>query len=38
MGTIICQHCDTIIEHYETEKVEVLYANTCDCSSCGEQK
>ncbi|MCP1355757.1 GapA-binding peptide SR1P [Aneurinibacillus migulanus] len=38
MGTIVCQHCDQIIEHYEHEKVEVLYASSCGCPSCEEDK
>ncbi|WP_077211377.1 GapA-binding peptide SR1P [Bacillus dakarensis] len=32
MGTIVCQTCETTIDHFEDEKVTVLYANAkCDC-------
>ncbi|WP_028393004.1 GapA-binding peptide SR1P [Bacillus cihuensis] len=32
MGTIVCQTCNGTIEHFEDEKVSVLYAlcNHCD--------
>lgn len=30
MGTIVCQTCESTIEHFEDEKVTVLYAK-CDC-------
>ncbi|UZJ77315.1 GapA-binding peptide SR1P [Fictibacillus sp. KU28468] len=29
MGEIICQTCDSTIEHFEDEKVTKLYANKC---------
>jgi len=32
MGTIICQDCQRVIEHFEDEKVSTLYGNCC--SSC----
>jgi hypothetical protein len=38
MGTIVCQHCEEIIEHYDHEKVEVLYASCSDCPTCKESK
>ncbi|MFD0049154.1 GapA-binding peptide SR1P [Actinomycetes bacterium NPDC127524] len=31
MGTIICQTCNNTIEHYEDEKVSVLYSH---CGTC----
>ncbi|HLR71434.1 MAG TPA: GapA-binding peptide SR1P [Pseudogracilibacillus sp.] len=34
MGTIVCQECDAIIEHFNDEKVTVLYGT--DCSCCGK--
>lgn len=33
MGTIVCQTCNTTIDHFEDEKVTVLYSKgncTCD--------
>ncbi|WP_409305272.1 GapA-binding peptide SR1P [Peribacillus sp. SCS-155] len=30
MGTIICQNCNSIIEHFEDEKVTKLYSK-CGC-------
>lgn len=30
MGTIVCQTCDLTIDHFEDEKVTVLYAK-CNC-------
>ncbi|WP_082129793.1 GapA-binding peptide SR1P [Aneurinibacillus tyrosinisolvens] len=38
MGTIVCQHCDKIIEHYENDKVQVLYASGSGCPTCEEEK
>ncbi|WP_084268650.1 GapA-binding peptide SR1P [Oceanobacillus damuensis] len=35
MGTIICQDCQHVIEHYEEEKVTTLYGT---CPSCNENK
>ncbi|MGA4720412.1 MULTISPECIES: GapA-binding peptide SR1P [Fictibacillus] len=35
MGVIICQTCETTIEHFEEEKVTTLYSNTCP--HCHEQ-
>jgi hypothetical protein len=29
MGTIVCQSCNAVIEHFEDEKVSVLYSNCC---------
>ncbi|MGK5507644.1 GapA-binding peptide SR1P [Brevibacillus formosus] len=32
MGTIVCQTCGTIIEHFECNSVKTLYAVcNCDC-------
>lgn len=30
MGTIVCQTCDSTIDHFEDEKVTVLYSK-CNC-------
>jgi len=30
MGTIVCQQCDSTIEHFEDEKVTTLYATCCE--------
>ncbi|MFE8703702.1 GapA-binding peptide SR1P [Cytobacillus sp. FJAT-54145] len=30
MGTLVCQACNSTIDHFEDEKVTVLYAK-CDC-------
>ena len=31
MGTIICQNCNEIIEHYEDEKVSIHYSQCGKC-------
>ncbi|NSL50722.1 GapA-binding peptide SR1P [Calidifontibacillus erzurumensis] len=31
MGTIVCQNCESTIEHFEDEKVTTLYAKSCGC-------
>ncbi|MCM3568750.1 GapA-binding peptide SR1P [Neobacillus mesonae] len=36
MGTIVCQTCNSTIDHFEDEKVTVLYSK-CECC-CGHQK
>ncbi|RFU63427.1 GapA-binding peptide SR1P [Peribacillus glennii] len=33
MGTIVCKHCNDTIDHFEDEKVSVLYSQ---CGSCPE--
>ncbi|MFD1335975.1 GapA-binding peptide SR1P [Oceanobacillus iheyensis] len=33
MGTIICQDCQHVIEHFEGEKVTTLYSTCPTCSS-----
>jgi hypothetical protein len=33
MGTIICQHCQRVIETFETEKV-LTYFGVCKSSDC----
>ncbi|NHM29635.1 GapA-binding peptide SR1P [Neobacillus terrae] len=33
MGTIVCQACNSTIDHFEDEKVTVLYSNCKTCSS-----
>ncbi|MCM3444205.1 GapA-binding peptide SR1P [Metabacillus halosaccharovorans] len=30
MGTVICQNCNSTIDHFENEKVTVLYSK-CEC-------
>ncbi|MDP4161662.1 MAG: GapA-binding peptide SR1P [Bacillota bacterium] len=35
MGTIVCQACNSTIDHFEDEKVTVLYAKNTTC--CGHQ-
>ncbi|HLR80342.1 MAG TPA: GapA-binding peptide SR1P [Bacillota bacterium] len=32
MGTIICQDCQQIIEHFEIEKVTILYGVCPNCN------
>lgn len=34
MGTIVCQTCEGTIDHFEDEKVTVLYGK---CSNCHTQ-
>ncbi|GIN83859.1 hypothetical protein J6TS2_02450 [Heyndrickxia sporothermodurans] len=31
MGTLVCRNCNKIIEHFEDEKVTVLYSNCKKC-------
>jgi len=31
MGTIVCQSCNSVIDHFEDEKVSILYSNCCEC-------
>lgn len=41
MGTIICKACNSTIEHFENEKVSVLYSkcdHDCDSSQQVEDK
>ncbi|MEN2468151.1 GapA-binding peptide SR1P [Ornithinibacillus sp. FSL M8-0202] len=33
MGTIVCQQCQETIEHYENEKVAILYGTCPKCKS-----
>ncbi|WP_096435590.1 GapA-binding peptide SR1P [Alteribacter populi] len=30
MGVIVCQSCEKVIEHYDSEKVSTLYGNCCE--------
>ncbi|MCM3768656.1 MULTISPECIES: GapA-binding peptide SR1P [Bacillaceae] len=30
MGTLVCQNCNSTIDHFEDEKVTVLYSK-CNC-------
>lgn len=38
MGTIVCQTCESTIDHFEDEKVSVLYAKCGCCHSTREEK
>ncbi|QRG65817.1 GapA-binding peptide SR1P [Brevibacillus choshinensis] len=39
MGTIVCQTCGTIIEHFECNSVKTLYAVcSCDCQQHEKQE
>ncbi|WP_409294515.1 GapA-binding peptide SR1P [Peribacillus sp. SCS-26] len=31
MGTIVCQTCNSTIDHYDDDKVNVLYSAKCHC-------
>ncbi|MEH6908690.1 MULTISPECIES: GapA-binding peptide SR1P [Neobacillus] len=31
MGTLVCQTCNSTIDHFEDEKVTVLYSTKCNC-------
>jgi hypothetical protein len=31
MGTLVCQTCESTIDHFEDEKVTVLYSNCHNC-------
>ncbi|MFC4556965.1 GapA-binding peptide SR1P [Virgibacillus kekensis] len=33
MGTIICQDCQKVVEHYDDEKVTTLYGKCPTCNS-----
>ncbi len=35
MGTLVCQTCNSTIDHFEDEKVTVLYSK---CNCCDEHK
>ncbi|KGX88781.1 GapA-binding peptide SR1P [Pontibacillus litoralis] len=35
MGTIVCQDCQEVIEHFEDEKVSTLYGS---CPECNDKK
>ncbi|MCA1034525.1 MULTISPECIES: GapA-binding peptide SR1P [Bacillaceae] len=37
MGTIVCQDCNSTIDHFEDEKVTVLYAK-CNCRKGGQKE
>ncbi|MDX5475896.1 MAG: GapA-binding peptide SR1P [Bacillaceae bacterium] len=39
MGTIICQTCNSMIDHFEDEKVTTLYSKCtdCNCPKCEEE-
>ncbi|MBU9711273.1 GapA-binding peptide SR1P [Evansella tamaricis] len=30
MGSIVCQMCEEVIEHYDSEKVVTLYGKCCN--------
>ncbi|MDA5108709.1 MULTISPECIES: GapA-binding peptide SR1P [Brevibacillus] len=39
MGTIVCQSCGTIIEHFESNQVKTLYGVcSCDCRPSEKQE
>ncbi|EGL82463.1 uncharacterized conserved protein, contains two CXXC motifs [Caldalkalibacillus thermarum TA2.A1] len=38
MGEIVCQTCEKTIEHFEAEKVSVLYGVCPGCHECEELK
>lgn len=33
MGTLVCKDCNKIIDHFEDEKVTVLYSNCKKCDA-----
>ncbi|WP_174733773.1 GapA-binding peptide SR1P [Mesobacillus harenae] len=35
MGTIVCQTCNSTIDHFEDEKVTTLYSN---CGCCDQEE
>ena len=35
VGTIVCQECGTIIDHFESTQVKTLYG-VCDCGCSNE--
>ncbi|MYL32980.1 GapA-binding peptide SR1P [Pontibacillus yanchengensis] len=35
MGTIVCQECQGIIDHFEDEKVSTLYGK---CPTCNDEE
>lgn len=37
VGIIVCQTCNTTIEHFEGEKVTTLYAKCSGCEKCKEK-
>ncbi|MFC0523977.1 GapA-binding peptide SR1P [Pontibacillus salicampi] len=37
MGTIVCQDCQKVIEHFENEKVSTLYGTCPSCPSQDEE-
>ena len=37
MGTIVCQTCGTIIEHFECNQVKTLYG-ICNCDTCKKEE
>jgi hypothetical protein len=38
MGTIVCQTCESTVEHFEDEKVTILYAKCNCCQTSKEEK
>lgn len=38
MGIIVCQHCDSTIEHFEDQKVSTLYSKCDDCCNQNQEK
>ncbi|MCU9612252.1 GapA-binding peptide SR1P [Caldibacillus lycopersici] len=37
MGQIVCQSCNSTIEHFENEKVSILYGQCPHCKDCEEE-
>lgn len=37
MGILVCQTCETTIEHFENDKVVVLYCKCTECDDCEEE-
>ncbi|WP_247747305.1 GapA-binding peptide SR1P [Alkalihalobacillus sp. BA299] len=37
VGIIVCQTCNTTIEHFEGEKVTTLYAKCSGCEKCKDK-
>ncbi|MBO8155394.1 MAG: GapA-binding peptide SR1P [Bacillaceae bacterium] len=38
MGTIVCQDCQRVIDHFDAHKVTVLYGKGCTCNKDKENK
>ncbi|MGM8214322.1 GapA-binding peptide SR1P [Bacillaceae bacterium W0354] len=38
MGTIVCMHCDKVIEYFKYHKVTVLFSEHCKCNKKGKTR